>query len=401
MEALAGNCGPAVRSDCFIRLVTDGNPGIRINLKSKVQKLYGSSIRQLISDMLRFYELEDVAVEVDDKGALPYVIAARMEAAIRQITGSDKEYLLPVLSDNLYVTDKMARRRSRLYIPGNNPKLIINAGLYGSDGIILDLEDSVAHEKKEEARILVRNALRNNHMMGREKMVRINPMPVGLKDLEMIVNQPLNMILIPKCESAETVREADDKITQLLKMENDHIWIMPIIESAEGVNRSNEIAGASKMVAALAIGLEDYTADIGACRTPQGTESFYARSVIVNAARSAGIQPIDSVFSDFSDNESLFQAASLSKSMGFEGMGCIHPGQISIIHKAFNPNSAEIEKAKKFVWAFEKAASEGSAVVAVDSRMIDPPVVKRALATIETAIKIGLINKNWRDNYEG
>jgi citrate lyase subunit beta / citryl-CoA lyase len=401
MEGQAGNRGPTIRSDCFVRIVPDENPGIRINLKSKVQKLYGSSISQLIREILQFYEIQDVLVELEDTGALPYVIAARMEAAIRQVTDSKKEFLLPVISRNEYLTGKTDRRRSRLYIPGNNPKMIINAGLYQSDGIILDLEDSVAPGKKNEARFLVRNALRNNDMIGAEKMVRINQLPLGLPDLEMIVNQPLNMILIPKCESAEAVQEINEKISQLLGKQNESIWLMPIIESAVGVHHAFEIAGATNSVAALAIGLEDYTADIGAQRTLEGTESIYARSVVVNAARAAGIQPVDSVFSDFGNNEQLLQTATLSKSIGFEGMGCIHPGQIPIIHKAFNPGPGEIEKAKEIVRAFEKATLDGTGVVAVGSGMIDPPVMKRALATIEMAVNSGLINKKWRDNYEG
>jgi len=401
MEGLAGNRGLTVRSDCYIRISFGGDAGIRIDLKSKVQSLYGSSIRKLIREILSFYDIRDALVEIDDAGALPYVIAARMESAIKMGTGSEKEYLFPVLPRSNYLTDKNSRRRSRLYIPGNNPKLIINAGLYQSDGIILDLEDSVAPEKKNEARTLVRNALRNNDWMGAEKMVRINQLPFGFQDLEMIVNQPLNLVLIPKCESAETVRAVDDKISGIAGVRNNTIWLMPIIESAAGVQHAFEIAAATPTVAALAIGLEDYTADIGAQRTADGRESFYARSTIVNAARAAGIQPIDSVFSDFGNNEQLLQTALISKNMGFEGMGCIHPGQIPVIHKAFNPGSEEIEKAKKIVRAYEKATLDGLGVVAVGTKMVDLPVVIRAQTTIGQALKCGLINKDWRESYEG
>lgn len=392
MEAMAGNCGDAVYSDCFVRLSINGETGIQINLKSKVQSMYGASILRLINELLRFYNIGNASVYLEDTGALPYVIAARMEAAIRQLTGTVKEYLLPVLPRNIYHTEKNSLRRSRLYVPGNNPKLIINSGLYKSDGIILDLEDSVSPGKKQEARILVRNALRNNDLMGAEKMVRINQLPEGKEDLKLVINQPLNMVLIPKCESASQVIEVEETITALLGNQNDQIWLMPIIESARGIIHAYEIATATSGVAALAIGLEDYTADIGAQRTPGGSESQVARSVVVNAARAAGIQPIDSVFSDFADNEYLSGVALKSKAMGFEGMGCIHPGQIHVIHEAFNPTNEEIEKARIIVSAFEKAESEGLSVVSVGSEMIDPPVVKRALFTIERAVKCGLIN---------
>jgi len=401
MEGMAGYCGPSVRSDCFVRIIPDQQAGCRIVLKSKVESLYGTSIRKLVEDILQFYGIRNVTVEIEDTGALPYVIAARVEAAIRQLTETDRSFLLPLLPGNIYPTLRHARRRSRLYLPGDNPKLIINAGLYRSDGIILDLEDSVAPEKKDEARLLVRNALRNNDWMHAEKMVRINQLPLGFQDLEMIVGQPLNLILIPKCESPETVEAVNEKISALLGENNTDIWLMPIIESAAGVHHAYEIAAATGTVAALAIGLEDYTADIGAQRTPEGTESFYARSVIVNASRAAGVQPIDSVFSDFTNDEQLFKTARASRTMGFEGMGCIHPGQIPTIHCAFDPEPEEIEKAKRVVWAFEKAALEGKTVVTVGTKMVDPPVVKRAQNTIDLAIQSGLTDKAWRENYEG
>lgn len=401
MEGISGNRGPTVRSDCFVRITTGGDAGLRINLKSKVGALYGRSIRELVGEVLHFYDLRDVTVDIEDTGALPYVMAARLESAIRQMTGTTKEFLLPVLPGNFSLSSRDALRRSRLYIPGNNPKLIINAALYQSDGVILDLEDSVAPDNKSEARVLVRNALRNNDWSGTEKMVRINQLPMGFQDLEMIAGQPLNLVLIPKCESPQTVRLVDEKIASVLGKSNDSIWLMPIIESAAGVQNAPAIAGASPAVAALAIGLEDYTADIAAERTAEGWESFYARSMVVNAARAAGIQPIDSVFSDFENAEQLFRTARQSKMMGFAGMGCIHPAQIRVIHEAFNPGKEEIEKAVKIVLAFEKAEREGLGVVALGSKMVDAPVVKRALQTIALAVKINLINENWREHYEG
>ena len=157
------------------------------------------------------------------------------------------------------------------------------------------------------------------------------------------------------------------------------------------------IARASENVVAMAIGLEDYTADIGTQRSAEGKESFFARSMVVNAARAAGIQPIDSVFPDIDDKEALARYVRESKALGFTGIGCIHPRQVPVIHENFLPDEAEIEKAKRIVMAYEKAEKEGSGVVALDSKMIDPPVVKRALKTIERAIKAGIIYENWRD----
>ncbi|NMB99781.1 MAG: HpcH/HpaI aldolase/citrate lyase family protein, partial [Thermoanaerobaculaceae bacterium] len=167
-----------------------------------------------------------------------------------------------------------------------------------------------------------------------------------------------------------------------------------------GCFEASYIASSSSNVVGLTIGLEDYTADIGAERTVEGKESFWARSVVVNAARAAGVQPIDSVFSDVNDNDGLYKSCLESKSMGFEGKGCIHPRQIPIIHQAFAPSQKEIEKAKKIVLAFEEAEKKGLAVVSLGSKMVDPPVVKRALKTIALSEKLGILNTNWREEEE-
>jgi citrate lyase subunit beta/citryl-CoA lyase len=141
--------------------------------------------------------------------------------------------------------------------------------------------------------------------------------------------------------------------------------------------------------------LEDYTADLGTQRTPEGRETFFARCQIVNAARAAGIQPIDSVFSDVNDMEALKNVVLESKALGFDGMGCIHPRQIKVIHENYAPDEKEIEKAKKIVIAFYEAEKKGLGVVSVGSKMVDPPVVKRAQKTIAQAIEAGKLEENW------
>ncbi len=401
MEGTSGNRGPSVRSDCYISVSLTSFGGIKTEIKSKVQALFSRHITELVREVLHFYGIENALVGVEDSGALPYVMAARLEAAVKQLLPATKAFLLPVLPGSISETPRDRIRRSRLYLPGDQPKLMINAGLYGADGIILDLEDAVAPSKKEDARYLVRNALRNNDFRGAELMVRINQLPAGLRDLSFIVPHPLNLVLIPKCESAAEVKAVDEEIGRLKQDSGRNIWLMPIIESARGVLHAYEIASASPHVVAMAIGLEDYTADIGAERSPEGQESFYARSVVVNAARAAGIQPIDSVFSGFEDMEALRNVARTSRAMGFEGMGSIHPAQIAVIHECFNPGEKEIAKAKKIVKAFEAAEKEGIGVIALGTKMIDAPVVKRALRTIRIAEQNGLLNPDWRENDEG
>lgn len=398
-KASAGNLGPGIRSDCFAALEIKSSGGIKIDLTSKVKALFNKSIHKLAEDILDHYQVKDAVLEITDRGALPFVLAARIEAAVKGCLETEEEYLLDIIPENQSQTNRDETRRSRLYLPGNTPKLMLNAGIHQPDGIILDLEDSVAIDKKSEARLVVRNALRGVNFYGAERMVRVNKLPQGLEDLNYVVPHHVNLILLPKCESADQVMQVDQRISQILADRGlDYpVFIMPIIESALGVVKAFEIASASDRVAALAIGLEDYTADLGVARTRDGVESFYARVQLVNAAKAAGIQAIDSVFSDVADMDGLKDVVLESKSLGFNGMGCIHPRQIRVIHKAYAPTELEINKAKKIVLAFDDATSRGLGVVSLGSKMIDPPVVIRAQKTIDLALKSGFLPENWKE----
>jgi citrate lyase subunit beta/citryl-CoA lyase len=349
--------------------------------------------------MCKFFNIKTAKIKVEDYGALPFTLATRFETAIkRALPRTKKEYLLPCSKKATYKTTKDRLRRSRLYLPGNEPKYFINAGLHEPDGLILDLEDSVAATQKDSAQLLVRNALRSVDFYGGERMVRINQLPKGLGDLKFVVPHNVHVILVPKCESAEQVIQIEKEVEKLKVLHNikNEIYLMPIIESAKGVIKSYEIASASKYNCALAIGLEDYTADIGTQRTESGKESLYARSMVVNAARAVGIQPIDTVYSDVANMEGLRESVIEARSLGFEGKGCIHPRQVKVVHEAFAPAEPEIEKAKKIVLAFEDAEKKGLGVVSVGSKMIDPPVVKRALKIINLALLNNQISKDWR-----
>jgi citrate lyase subunit beta/citryl-CoA lyase len=396
--AAAGNAGPKVRSDCEAIIEMRDSGGISIDIRSRVKAMYGQAIEEQCRELLKFFGIANASLTINDSGALPFVIAARLEAAVVKISGTAKEYLSPMIPENFYSTEKDRFRFSRLYLPGNSPSLMINAGLHSADGIILDLEDSVAPDKKDEARLVVRNALRQISFYGSERMVRINQGEKGLEDLHYIIPHNVNLILIPKCENASEVIAVENVISEIQKKHNlsSPVWLMPIIESALGTENAFTIALASKYITSIAIGLEDYTADLGVQRTIEGKESLYARTRIINAAKAARIQPIDSVFSDVGDMEGLLQNVQTSKALGFEGMGCIHPRQISIIQKGFAPAKEEIEKAKKIFIAFEEASSKGLGVVALGTKMIDPPVVIRAQKTITLAVKLGLLDVNWK-----
>jgi citrate lyase subunit beta/citryl-CoA lyase len=398
-KSSAGKRGESVRSDCYFEIELKNSGGIKLSLKSKVESMYGESIKEMILDMAKFFGIRDAKILLEDNGALPFVLAARFELAVKRLFPElKKEYLPPFNKNNLHSEKKDQLRRSRLYLPGNEPKFFVNAGLHSPDGIILDLEDSVTPSEKDAAQLLVRNALRSVDFYGAERMVRINQLPKGLDDLKYIIPHTVNVILVPKCESSEQIHQLEKEVEKLKKQfkVTTEIYFMPIIESALGVIKAFEIASASKNNCALAIGLEDYTADIGTQRTNQGRESIFARQMLVNAAKAAGIQAIDTVFSDVGDMEALRQSVIEAKSLGFEGKGCIHPRQIKVVHEAFAPTVDEIEKANRIVLAFEEAEKKGLGVVSLGSKMIDPPVVKRAERTINLALINNQISKDWR-----
>ena len=247
-ESSAGKRGPKVRSDCYIEIEKKKSGGIKLNIKSKVQSMYGKQIEKQILSMCKFFSLKHADILIEDAGALPFTIAARFELAIKRLNPDiSLEYLFEMNKANLYKTKKERFRRSRLYLPGNEPKFYPNAGLHKPDGIILDLEDSVAPTEKDAAQLLVRNALRSVNFYGAERMVRINQLPKGLDDLDFIVPHNVHVILIPKVESAETIKEVETKVEALKKKYNlkNKIYFMPIIESALGLMNTFEIASAS------------------------------------------------------------------------------------------------------------------------------------------------------------
>jgi citrate lyase subunit beta/citryl-CoA lyase len=387
----AGHFGKDVRSDVYVAIEPRDGGGLDITMESRVAPYYGDSILAQARQVLEVLGIKHARVTIHDEGALPFVISARIEAAAKRAglglgrKASPEQIALPDPSPR----DRL--RRSRLYLPGSEPKYFINAALHGPDAIILDLEDSVHHAEKDAARILVRNTLRAVDFGKCERMVRINQLPMGLEDLAEIVPESPDLVLLPKVERPEHVAETDRMIGELRNRYGitRPIWLMPILESALGIENASAIATANKNVVALSIGLEDYTADMGVAKTAEGRESLYARTRLVNAAKAVGVQAIDSVFGDVGDMVSLRSWAENSRALGFEGMGCIHPAQIPVIHEAFAPSAAEIEKASKIVAAFEEAQQRGLGVVSLGSKMIDPPVVERAQKLVERAKRVG------------
>ena len=387
----AGRRGEEVRSDLFVAIEGAENGGIELELRSKVELYYGDAIRDQARGVLAALGVTDARVTIDDRGALPFAIGARVETAARRagLVPDDRATVREAPDREPSERDRV--RRSRLYLPGNEPKYMINAGLHGADAVILDLEDSVHPGEKDAARLLVRDALRAVDFGAAERMVRINQGQPGRQDLTAIVPAAPDLVLIPKVEDPAEVERVDAWITGVhADLGRDRpLWLMPILESALGVERAFDIARASERVVALTLGLEDLTADLGVPKTRAGDETLYARTRVVNAARAAGLQAIDSVYGDVGDAEGLADWCRRSRALGFDGLGCIHPGQIATIHDAFAPSQAEIEHALEIVAAFEEAERKGLGVVSLGSRMIDPPVVERARKLVARVRALG------------
>lgn len=389
----AGHCGAEIRSDLQVRIEPRQHGGIEVELKSRVEPYYGDSIRRQAEEVLEALGVRHALVQIHDEGALPFVISARLEAAVRRAGLGQCTRVLPNGIALPAPSSRDRLRRSRLYVPGSEPKYFVNAALHGADAVILDLEDSVHASEKDASRLLVRNALRAVDFLRCERMVRINQLPLGLEDLDEIVPESPDLILIPKVESVNQIVETQARIAEI---QADYgitrpVWLMPILESALGIENAFAIARASEQIVALTTGLEDYTADLGVVKTLGGAESLYARQRVINAAHASGIQAIDSVFGDVANLDGLRAWALNSRALGFEGMGCVHPLQIGVIHEAFAPTPAEVEKARKIVAAYDEAQAKGLGVVSLGSKMIDPPVVQRALKLMARAKTMGLI----------
>jgi len=275
------------------------------------------------------------------------------------------------------------KRRTMLYIPGNNPAMIQQGGVYGADSILLDLEDAVALNQKDSARILVRNLFKTTNFYGAEVCVRINHLstPFGLEDLQEIVPLQPNAIRYPK---TETVEELAKLIEIVEDIENKHnlphnkMTIHAMIETALGVQNVFDIAKFSKRVDALTIGGQDLTADMNIASTKDGSGIDLARKMIVMAAKANGIDAIDTVFVDINDEEGLKAETEYAKKIGFSGKAVINPRQIDIIHEVYTPTEEEIRKSYRIVKEFNKNNAEGIGVFAIDGKMVDAPVVARA-----------------------
>lgn len=289
----------------------------------------------------------------------------------------------------------MKLRRTMLFVPGNDPGKLLNAGIYHPDCIVFDLEDSVSIYEKDAARDLVKNAIKYNEYPC-EIGVRVNHIstPYGYDDLEEILKVCPDFIRLPKSEDEEDIVKVDKVITEAEKKygyESGKIKLVLTIETAKGILNAYKLATASKRVVAIGMGAEDLTADLKATRTKDGQEILFARSSLLLSARAAGIQAIDNVYADVADVEGFTADTQLGKLLGFDGKSVIHPKHVAIVHQVYSPTENEIAKSQKILAAYQEALANKSGVIALDGKMIDGPIVDRAERVLEYARAMGVL----------
>lgn len=285
-------------------------------------------------------------------------------------------------------------RRSLLFLPGNNPNMLINAGCLGADAVIFDFEDAVSPTEKDAARILVRNTMKYMEIPA-EIVVRINSVDTEYwrADLDAILPECPSLILLPKAATPADILVVDEYMSEVeerVGIKCGSVGIIALIETALGVENSFAIATASDRIKGLFLGAEDLTADLQCKRTKAGREIEYARTRLVVAARAAGVEVYDTPFTDVNDEEGIVADAELAKALGFSGKASISPRHVDVINAVFSPSAAEIDYAYEVIDAIERAKAEGKGAIALRGKMIDAPIVARAERTIEMARALGI-----------
>ncbi|MGB6128053.1 MAG: aldolase/citrate lyase family protein [Psychrilyobacter sp.] len=286
-------------------------------------------------------------------------------------------------------------RRSMLFMPGNNPGMLQTAEVFGSDSVILDLEDAVSLGEKDAARILIKGALKAFDYGTTEVVIRINPFstPYALEDIDVMARLKPNAILLPKA-TPEDMKRLDEMLTVIEKeegFEKGIIRIHALVETTYGVETVYETIQMSDRVDSVCLGGEDLSVDLGVARTKDSEELFYARTKIINACKALKIDAIDTPFTDTNDEEGLLADTIHAKKLGFTGKLSINPRQINTIHKVYSPTADQITWANRIMHAKDEAEKEGLGVFSLDGKMIDAPVISRAANTLNAARIIGLI----------
>ena len=286
-------------------------------------------------------------------------------------------------------------RRTMLFVPGNNPGMLLNADIYGADALILDLEDAVAPGEKDAARILVRGALTAYDYAGCEIIIRINPLGSGYteEDIRAVVPLKPAMLMPTKVSSAKDIEIISVMMAQAERehgMPEGTVGLLPLIETAIGVENAYGIATADPRVKAIFLGAEDLSSDLQAVRSKENIEIIYARGRMVMAARAAGVDVYDTPFTDTNDEEGLRLDAEHARALGFTGKAVISPRHVEAVNAAFTPTEREITYAREVLDVIEDGKRRGLGAVSLRGKMIDKPIVDRAERILAVARALGL-----------
>lgn len=289
-------------------------------------------------------------------------------------------------------------RRTMMFVPGNNPAMVKDAGIYGADSIMFDLEDAVSMAEKDAARDLVYEALQTQNYGDAELVVRVNGQdtPYYANDVRAMVKAGIDVVRLPKAEDAEMVKRLDADITAAEKefgREEGSTMLMAAIESAKGVINAYQIASASERMMGIALSAEDYTTDMKTHRYPDGAELEFARNMVLHAARAAGVAAFDTVFTNMNDTEGFYRETEYIHQLGFDGKSLVNPRQIPMVNKVYEPTKKEIENAKNVENAIKEAKLKGSGVISMNGQMVDRPVVLRAERVMRLAKASNLIDE--------
>ncbi|HEP1985082.1 TPA: citrate (pro-3S)-lyase subunit beta [Streptococcus pyogenes] len=288
-------------------------------------------------------------------------------------------------------------RRTMMFVPGANAAMLRDAPLFGADSIMFDLEDSVSLKEKDTSRALVHFAIKTFDYSSVETVVRVNGLDsCGALDIEAVVLAGVNVIRLPKTETAQDIVDVEaviERVERENSIEVGRTRMMAAIESAEGVLNAREIAKASKRLIGIALGAEDYVTNMKTRRYPDGQELFFARSMILHAARAAGIAAIDTVYSDVNNTEGFQNEVRMIKQLGFDGKSVINPRQIPLVNEIYTPTEKEIDHSKQVIWAIREAESKGSGVISLNGKMVDKPIVERAERVIALATAAGVLSE--------
>jgi len=289
-------------------------------------------------------------------------------------------------------------RRTMMFVPGNNPAMVKDAGIYGADSIMFDLEDSVSLPEKDAARLLVYEALQTQDYGDAEMVVRVNGQdtPFYDNDVKAMVKAGIDVIRLPKAESAEMVQKLDADIAAAEKefgREAGSTHLMAAIESAKGVLQAANIAAASDRMIGIALSAEDYTTDMKTHRYPDGRELEFARNMVLHAARAAGVAAFDTVFTNMDDTEGFYRETEYIHQLGFDGKSLVNPRQIPMVNKVYEPTEAEIKNARNVINAIQEAKLKGSGVISMNGQMVDRPVVLRAQRVMKLAKASNLVDE--------